>query len=138
MSKQTDFFAAAEETQRELRLGDDEQFESDEAREIAGLYIAAGLLLDAVRILKAGTPSHRQISELLSLIGPFGAGQHCFNAWCLIDHGRIDGDYELFAAWVRRECRRAIACGRVKEVGQPRQRRQRESGQRDLFGEVSK
>lgn len=138
MSRKTDFFAAAEEAQRELGLVDDEQFESDESRETTGLYIAAGLLLDTVHVLKGGTPSHRQISDLLSLIGPFGAGQHCFNAWCLIDHGRIDGDYELFAAWVRRECRRAIACGRVKEAGQLRQRRQRESGQGDLFGEVSK
>lgn len=119
----------------DLDLGDDERFIDDADREDCGQVAAAWLLVSALQILKAGTPTHRQIADLLDFVGPFGAGLHCFNAWCILDHGHIDGDYEALAEWIRGECRRAIASGRVKDKGQMRVRRPKVApGQADLFG----
>lgn len=103
-----------------LDLPDTDHFESELDRDEAGLKILVLMLIDELRVLKFGTPTQQHVSSLLSFIGPFGAGAHAFNAWCVLCHQ--EGDYEDFTGWVRRECRRAIASGRVKEAGQRRQR----------------
>lgn len=111
-----DFYSLA------FNFEDEDQFESEDDAIDAALHSAAMLLIIQLRKLNQGMLTDKGVSELLDFIGPFGAGQRCFNAWCFINSGRLDGDYELFAGWLRRECSRAIESGRVKFAGQKRDR----------------
>lgn len=120
----------------EFDFDDPEKWESPDDELLAGLTIAAVLLFIVVGVLKNGTPTDAEIKQLLDFIGPRGAGEHCFDAWCVLTTGSISrGNYDDFCNWVRREVRRAYAAGRVKDEGQRRVRRPKSApGQADLFG----
>lgn len=123
-------------------LCDDDGFDSERDRELAGLEVAATLFIDTVAVLKAPTPTETAVSEVLDFFGPLGAARACFYAVKLLEAGRLgvdaDEEFDVVAGRVRHQCRQMIARGRVKAAGQPRQRHAKPApaGQGCLFGEA--
>lgn len=119
---------------RAIDLNEEEHFIDEAEAFDTALHAAAMLLIIQLRKLNQGMLTDKGVSELLDFIGPFGAGERCFNAWCYLNSGRLNGDYDDFTARLRRECRRAITSGRVKYAGQPRNRdRKKDTKTKDLF-----
>ena len=122
----------------DLNLHDEESFDNELDALDAARAAAGAILLSILKPLGAGTYSDETLALALDFVAPYGPGRSLFEAACPADDGEgLEGDWDAFGNVIRARCRMALKAGRVKAVGEKRQRAAKKAAlQADLFEEV--